>query len=110
METAERTFVAVCRLDELTPNIPTAAVLPSGERICLLSDGDRVLAFADVCPHRGHPLSEGTCEAGVLRCALHGWEFSTEDGAAVSPASPFGLELKKTRINQDSIVEVEVCG
>jgi phenylpropionate dioxygenase-like ring-hydroxylating dioxygenase large terminal subunit len=41
-------------------------------------------AFADVCPHRLVPLSEGRIESsGVLQCAYHGWEFA-EDGACVS--------------------------
>lgn len=32
-------------------------------------------AFADICPHRRVPLSEGRIEpeAGVLQCAYHGW-------------------------------------
>lgn len=34
-------------------------------------------AFADVCPHRLVPLSEGRVESnGNLQCAYHGWEFS----------------------------------
>mmetsp|Transcript_37799 Transcript_37799/g.85145 ORF Transcript_37799/g.85145 Transcript_37799/m.85145 type:complete len:561 (-) Transcript_37799:51-1733(-) len=36
--------------------------------------------FADACPHRLAPLSEGRIEAttGCLQCAYHGWEFDTE--------------------------------
>jgi len=38
-------------------------------------------AFADICPHRLVPLSEGRVEPnGVLQCAYHGWEFG-EEGA-----------------------------
>ena len=34
-------------------------------------------AFADMCPHRLVPLSEGRVESnGVLQCAYHGWEFN----------------------------------
>jgi phenylpropionate dioxygenase-like ring-hydroxylating dioxygenase large terminal subunit len=40
-------------------------------------------AFADLCPHRLVPLSEGRVESnGVLQCAYHGWEFN-EKGACV---------------------------
>jgi phenylpropionate dioxygenase-like ring-hydroxylating dioxygenase large terminal subunit len=36
-------------------------------------------AFADACPHRKVPLSEGRIESdGCLSCAYHGWRF---DGA-----------------------------
>jgi nitrite reductase/ring-hydroxylating ferredoxin subunit len=52
-------------------------------------------------------LSEGACENGVLRCALHGWEFSIPEGRAVSPSAPFGLSFIPTRII-DNIVEVEL--
>mmetsp|Transcript_32548 Transcript_32548/g.59484 ORF Transcript_32548/g.59484 Transcript_32548/m.59484 type:complete len:564 (+) Transcript_32548:64-1755(+) len=35
--------------------------------------------FADMCPHRLAPLSEGRIEksTGCLQCAYHGWEFDT---------------------------------
>lgn len=106
METAERAFSVACHLSSLTPDQPMGVTLPNGERVCLVLTGERVIAFADECPHRGHPLSEGGCKDGVLRCALHGWEFSTEDGRAVSPASPFGLDLRAVRIGSDGSVEV----
>ncbi|CAM9980802.1 unnamed protein product [Ectocarpus fasciculatus] len=34
-------------------------------------------AFADRCPHRWAPLSEGRVdqESGRLQCIYHGWEF-----------------------------------
>jgi nitrite reductase/ring-hydroxylating ferredoxin subunit len=36
-------------------------------------------AFADLCPHRLAPLSEGRVEAnGMLQCAYHGWEFGKD--------------------------------
>ena len=37
-------------------------------------------AFADVCPHRLVPLSEGRLEGDVIQCAYHGWSFN-EEGA-----------------------------
>lgn len=106
-ETAERVFQPLCRLDSLTPHQPAGVLTPAGERLCVVSDGEQAIAFADVCPHRGHPLSEGECAGGVLRCALHGWEFSLDDGSAVSPASPFGLDLRATRVTEDGMLEVE---
>jgi phenylpropionate dioxygenase-like ring-hydroxylating dioxygenase large terminal subunit len=43
---------------------------------------DTWTAFADICPHRLVPLSEGRIEtksddSQVLQCAYHGWEFDT---------------------------------
>ena len=40
-------------------------------------------AFADSCPHRLVPLSEGRLEGGVLQCAYHGWEFESTTGSCV---------------------------
>lgn len=97
-------FTAVAELDQLKDGTPHAAQL-DGRAICLLRTGGEVIAFEDRCPHRGHPLSEGSCHDGVLRCALHGWEFGLPGGEAVSPRAPFGLELLETRIS-DSVVEV----
>lgn len=95
-----RAFTPLVRFDALAPGEPTAAA-----GICLLRTGDEVIAFEDRCPHRGHPLSEASCADGVLRCALHGWEFAVPGGEAVSPRAPFGLELHDTRV-VDGIVEV----
>ena len=93
-------FQPVAVVDELPLNQPVAA-----EGICVLRTEDEVLAFTDSCPHRGHPLSEGSCNDGVLRCALHGWEFAVPGGEAVSPRAPFGLEFFDTRV-VDGVLEV----
>ena len=98
-------FVRVAEIDELPLNRPFAARLDD-RAICLIRTEHDLLAFEDRCPHRGHPLSEGKCVDGVLRCALHGWEFAIPEGAAVSPRAPFGLALLESRI-EDGNVEVK---
>ena len=32
------------------------------------------------CPHRGHPLDQASIQEGIIRCALHQYQFSIEDG------------------------------
>lgn len=98
MKIAELSFESVCRLADLPTNRPVAAVGTAGEAICLVRDAAGVHAFVDSCPHRGHPISEGVCDSGVLRCALHGWEFEIQSGAATSPAAPFGLRSLPVRV------------
>lgn len=44
-------------------------------------DGD-VVAFKDLCIHRGTALSLGTVVDGGLQCAYHGWTFDST-GACV---------------------------
>jgi nitrite reductase/ring-hydroxylating ferredoxin subunit len=51
----------------------------------LRPDGPPV-AYADRCSHRMVPLSAGTVEDGVLRCAYHGWEFAADGRCAALPS------------------------
>jgi vanillate O-demethylase monooxygenase subunit len=52
------------------------------ERIVLYRAAQQVLAFKDLCIHRGTPLSLGWVEDDVLVCAYHGWGYAP-DGACV---------------------------
>jgi phenylpropionate dioxygenase-like ring-hydroxylating dioxygenase large terminal subunit len=48
-----------------------------GRSIALFRDRDgRARALLDACPHRGFPLSLGSCVDGALRCNYHGWRFA----------------------------------
>lgn len=52
---------------------------------------DRVAVLRDECPHRGAPLSVGTCLGDRIQCAYHGWTFAADgtcvDVPAVDPAT-----------------------
>jgi vanillate O-demethylase monooxygenase subunit len=52
------------------------------EPIVVYRASGRVVAFRDLCIHRGTPLSRGWLDDGVLVCAYHGWGFGP-DGACV---------------------------
>ena len=50
---------------------------------------DQWRAFADVCPHRLVPLSEGRLNAaGELECPYHGWSFNGEGRCTAIPQAP----------------------
>ncbi|MEK7467534.1 MAG: Rieske 2Fe-2S domain-containing protein [Planctomycetota bacterium] len=51
-----------------------------GLPVCVSRHGGKLFAISDVCPHRGGSLSDGECEAGVITCGLHGWQFKAQDG------------------------------
>jgi phenylpropionate dioxygenase-like ring-hydroxylating dioxygenase large terminal subunit len=52
-------------------------------------DGGQWRAFADMCPHRLAPLSEGRiAEDGLLECPYHGWAFNGEGGCDRLPQIP----------------------
>lgn len=45
--------------------------------------------FADVCPHRLAPLSEGRInEQGHLQCSYHGWAFDSSGACTLIPQAP----------------------
>src|SRR5258707_15344339 len=49
------------------------------------TDGDRVFALEDRCPHRGGPLSQGIVHGQRVTCPLHGWTVDLASGEAVAP-------------------------
>ena len=51
------------------------------EQLVVARLGTEVCAFADICAHRGTPLSLGTIENCELRCAYHGWQYNNEGNA-----------------------------
>lgn len=86
------------------------ASLGSLNLILLVADAE-IFAYADACPHEGHPLSRGELEADVLICAKHFWEFEIRTGRHISRVNrpqcnlkPFAVRLAEGR------VEVDVSG
>ena len=65
----------VAYLDDLDPNRPSPFTLLEQDLVLWFDKaGDQWRAFADVCPHRLVPLSEGRLNsAGELECPYHGW-------------------------------------
>ncbi|MFQ6539842.1 MULTISPECIES: Rieske 2Fe-2S domain-containing protein [Aphanothece] len=80
-------WYAVAYLDDLDRARPTAFTLLEQDLV-LWWDGAHSAwcAFADVCPHRLVPLSEGRLnDRGQLECPYHGWSF---DGTGTCTAIP----------------------
>lgn len=73
-------------VDTLDPSRPTPFTL-MGHDLVLWRDADRQWqAFADECPHRLAPLSEGRVEGdGSLLCSYHGWRFDGEGQCVALP-------------------------
>jgi len=59
------------------------------EDLVLFRSGDRVAAFADLCPHRGTRLSLGSVTAdGCLQCPYHGWQYDVDGRCVFIPSQP----------------------
>ncbi len=61
------------------------AVDANGRGILLVRVAGRLAAYADACPHKGTPLSDGHLVDGVLTCNVHRWEFDAKSGASINP-------------------------
>ena len=70
------------RLTDIPDGGTFAAVLASGERVCLIRQGDKVSALRDECAHQGMPLSAGeVLPDGTIECPWHGARFDCVTGA-----------------------------
>src|SRR5438094_5977642 len=76
----------VAATDELGP-APLATRLLD-QRIVVYRAGERLVAFEDLCIHRGTPLSLGWIENDNLICAYHGWTYAPDGACARIPSLP----------------------
>jgi nitrite reductase/ring-hydroxylating ferredoxin subunit len=84
----------VARLAELEPGLPTGVRLADGTPVCLVREGETVLAVSDRCPHRDFALSGGDLVApGVLECPWHGARFDCRTGAVLQGPATDGLAV-----------------
>ncbi|MGB3292419.1 MAG: aromatic ring-hydroxylating dioxygenase subunit alpha [Phormidesmis sp.] len=58
------------------------------EDLVLWRSGDRILAWRDLCVHRGAKLSLGCIRAGILTCPYHGWAYDPTGQCIHMPAHP----------------------
>ena len=110
-----------CRLQQLPD--PGAREFFVGEgdwpfRGFVVRRGDAICAFANVCPHKGHPLNLAdddflvTAPGGgqLLRCASHGALFVPETGLCVfGPCSGKSLRRLECRV-ENGVVLVTAPG
>eukprot|EP00245_Coleochaete_scutata_P001952 TRINITY_DN1245_c0_g2_i1.p1 TRINITY_DN1245_c0_g2~~TRINITY_DN1245_c0_g2_i1.p1 ORF type:complete len:487 (-),score=51.66 TRINITY_DN1245_c0_g2_i1:264-1556(-) len=55
------------------------------------AEGGQWQVFADLCPHRLAPLSDGRIhESGALQCSYHGWTFLGDASCSAIPQAPAG--------------------
>jgi len=65
------------------------ACFGAGQDILIATDqGGKVFAAANVCPHIGTPLDQGTVENGAIVCPLHRSAFDLRSGKLVGPWCP----------------------
>ncbi|WP_082143457.1 nitrite reductase small subunit NirD [Xanthomonas sp. NCPPB 1128] len=79
-------WLRICRLDEIPMLGARVLHLPGVEPIALFrSEGERVFALVDRCPHKGGPLSQGLVAGDSVTCPLHAWQIDLASGQACAP-------------------------
>ena len=52
----------------------------NGKEIALFKHEGKIFALANLCPHRGGPLGEGSLDGGEVICPWHAWGFDVKTG------------------------------
>jgi len=78
----------VATIEFLDPTRPHAMQLLGKDIVLWRDNTGKWNCFADVCPHRLVPLSEGRIESdGTLLCAYHAWRFDSQGKCVSIPQS-----------------------
>lgn len=78
----------VARLEDLAGGGPIGVRL-LGEDLVVWRSGDKVMAWSDLCVHRGTRLSLGhVVDGSRLECAYHGWTYGPDGRCVHIPAHP----------------------
>ncbi len=100
-------WTAVCRVDDI-PRLGARRVnRPRGVAVAVFrTDGDRVYALLDRCPHKGGPLSQGIVFGDAVACPLHNWAIALADGQARAPdegcTPPFACKVEGGQVWLDA--------
>jgi nitrite reductase/ring-hydroxylating ferredoxin subunit len=106
MMTTLESWVAVCRLDELSGE----GMYPfevGAKRLAVYVVGDRIHATDNVCSHAFALLTDGWLEDGLVECPLHGAQFDVTTGAVVRGPADCPVATFETRL-RDGFVEVRI--
>lgn len=80
---------AVMPIQQLEAQNGVAGARVMGEDIVLWKSGDKILAWKDLCVHRGTRLSLGKVVDGEnLMCPYHGWTYNADGQCVKIPAHP----------------------
>ena len=88
------------------PRRSRACDWPIGRSRCS-NEGGVVLAYEDYCTHTGGPLTQGSCEGGVVTCLWHGAQFRISDGAPLTPPAGGRLRGYAVRVAR-GVIEIEI--
>mmetsp|Transcript_16262 Transcript_16262/g.20791 ORF Transcript_16262/g.20791 Transcript_16262/m.20791 type:complete len:197 (+) Transcript_16262:119-709(+) len=82
-------WVPVLKTDEIAPG-ELVPVETDGLQLLVIADFDgSIYASANICPHLGTPMDQGSLGDGTIICPLHKSAFSLETGELAGDWCPF---------------------
>lgn len=100
-------FLRVARLEQV-PEHRGLSVQIGDVEVGLFRVDDAIHAMENLCPHAGHPLSDGALDGCVVVCPAHGWDFDVTTGFKPSDPDGFPIPCFAVRVEDEEIfVDIE---
>jgi nitrite reductase (NADH) small subunit len=94
-------WVEVCAVEDV-PLLEGRRVIVDGFSVAVFHTEEGFYAMADVCPHRGGPLSDGDVAATTVSCPLHARKVELKTGEVknddLSRVMIFPVEVRDGRV------------
>jgi len=89
-------------------DLPEGGMLPArllGEDIVIWRSGGKLMAWQDLCLHRGTRLSLGRIDGETLVCPYHGWTYNADGQCVKIPAHPDQTPPAKAKVQSYHVRE-----
>ena len=97
-------WYVICRKDEIDENKILLKYVFDQE-IIIWKKKERIMAWENLCIHRGSRLSLGSIKNGILKCAYHGWEYNQDAQCVKIPSQPDIKIPKKASVKSYKVIE-----
>ena len=97
-------WYVICRKDEIEENKILLKYVFDQE-IIIWKKKERIMAWENLCIHRGSRLSLGSIKNGILKCAYHGWEYNQDAQCVKIPSQPDIKIPKKACVKSYKVIE-----
>lgn len=95
-------FIELIKLHQLHEGL-RQMVRVSGRECILIHEQGQTRLIVNACPHAGAPLTQGSINNGVIRCARHGMTFDLLSGKPLSQGCERSLEFIPLSFNGNTL-------
>jgi nitrite reductase (NADH) small subunit len=78
-------WIKIGRVEDIPVLGARVVQTPNGKIAIFRTEGDKIFALDDKCPHLGGPLSNGIVHGMRVACPLHNWSIDLGSGVATLP-------------------------